>query len=90
MCQCQKKLWVVKYVLGILWAKERFRFGVYLALTVIVLGGFGEMSAKKARGCFFFFFPPFFPFIILVESRLKSDWISSCLKAFRLVFGSDK
>lgn len=55
MCQCQKKLWVVKYVLGILWAKERFRFGVYLALTVIVLGGFGEMSAKKARGCFFFF-----------------------------------
>lgn len=44
---------------------------------------------KRLEGVFFFF-SPFFLFIILVESRLKSDWISSCLKAFRLVFGSDK
>lgn len=49
-----RKLWAVKHELGIIWAKERFRFGVYLALTVIVLGGFGEMSARKTRGWFFF------------------------------------
>lgn len=51
----QKKLWAVKHELGILWAEERFGFGVYLALIVIVLGGFGEMSAKNARGCFLLF-----------------------------------
>ena len=41
--------------LGILCANERVRFGVYLALIVIVLGAFGYMGAKKASGCFFFF-----------------------------------
>lgn len=69
MYECQKTLWTVEHELGILWAKERFRFGVYLALIVIVLGGFGEMGAKKARGCFFSL--SFFLFIILVESWLK-------------------
>ena len=69
MYECQKKLWTVEHELGILWAKESFRFGVYLALIVIVLGGFGEMGAKKARGCFFSL--SFFLFIILVESWLK-------------------
>lgn len=29
-----------------------------------------------------------FLFIILVESGLASDWISPCLKAFKLVSGS--
>lgn len=80
----------MKHKLGIVWAKERFRFGVYLALTeIVVFGGFGEMSARKTRGCFFFSFFLFSLFIILVESRLKSDQISPCLKAFRLVFGND-
>lgn len=49
------KLWAVENELGILCANERVRFGVYLALIVIVLGAFGYMGAKKARGCFFFF-----------------------------------
>lgn len=42
---------------------------------------------EKLEGGFSFFL--FLLFIILVESRLKSDQISPCLKAFRLVFGSD-
>lgn len=53
-----KKIWAVEHELGILWAKERFKFGVYLALIVIVLGGFGEMDARKARR--YFFSPPFY------------------------------
>lgn len=46
-----KKLWVVEHELGILWAKERFRFHVYLVLLVIVLGGLGKMGVKKVRRC---------------------------------------
>lgn len=46
-----KNLWVVEHELGILWAKERFRFDVYLVLLVIVLGGLGEMGVKKLRRC---------------------------------------
>ena len=49
------KLWAVENELGILCTNERVRFGVYLALTVIVLGAFGYMGAKRARGCYFFF-----------------------------------
>lgn len=45
----------------------------------------GKWVPERPEGIFF----SFFLFIILVESRLKSDRISPCLKAFRLVFGSD-
>lgn len=46
-----KKLWVVEHELGILWAKEMFRFDVYLVLLVIVLGGLGKMGVKNVRRC---------------------------------------
>lgn len=46
-----KKLWVVEHELGILWAKKRFRFDVYLVLLVIVLGGLGKMGIKKVKRC---------------------------------------
>lgn len=49
-----QKLWAVKYELGIRWAKKGFRLGVYLALIVIVLGGFGAMCAKSLEGVFYY------------------------------------
>ena len=50
------KLWAVENELGILCANERVRFGVYLALIVIVLGAFGYMGAKRLEGFFLFSF----------------------------------
>lgn len=37
-----KKLRAVGHELGNLWARERFRLGVYLAFIVIVLGALGK------------------------------------------------
>lgn len=52
------KLWAVENELGILCANESVRFGVYLALIVIVLGALGNWVPKRLEGgfCFSLFF----------------------------------
>ena len=49
------KLWAVENELGILCTNERVRFGVYLALTVIVLGALGTWVPKGLEVVIFFF-----------------------------------
>lgn len=44
---------------------------------MLVLGGFDEVSAKKARGCF--------SFLLLAKKGLDFTWS----KGYKLVFGND-